>query len=592
MELFVCHPSNGLGDKRSSNASSREKESLHRCRPPIPDRCVKVVVLLSFADGRDESSLAGLPCLVIDEILQYLQVPDLAALSRTSKALRHHAHPRLYRQAHDYCLAKDELEAKKKAYLHYKEYPAIVTLNDLVSPTRLSRLEMTFASSPHYARLSTAHCATKVSSFIKMWSQGYLSSVKGLSLDLWYSTGSRLQSTLVHSPANTSITQLTLVTRGRQEARAVFSVLGLLYRLQALQKLTLDLAPRNELELEPIQVREFIKETNCQQLRHLVTRGTTALVNPLEFLPNLKIYEVLFDNHRVDRDIQMNLYPSMAEGRTWLEDVAVLTSLRNAKVLFRYQRGLIRANMLRSLPGMGPRDHYRQHFQWMWLSEARLTGELALDLWALPGIEGIPLLKMASSLKFPNLAFPNNVPDLAIRLLISNEFGNQAMESLPTYTSSIDVRIDSEKLEHPDIISKTVSKLANLRRLILRFGPVRIVLEQLVDGSPIPVTYCSFPHFFLDIEDRIPGRVVLTDHQGDAHFRHIEVYKFDSTTGWWVAKGDDRDYEDIWHDYTPPVGSPLIKIENMFRAFREKNKKLEQVVGYIYGTNQFSWEVV
>ena len=129
--------------------------------------------------------------------------------------------------------------------------------------------------------------------------------------------------------------------------------------------------------------------------------------------------------------------------------------------------------------------------------------------------------------------------------------------------------------------------------MILRFCPERITLEQPAEGLPDPVTF-NFPRFFLDIEDqdRLPNTVVLTDHNGYANTCPIEVYKFDSTTGWWVAKWDNRDYKKIWHDYTPSVDSRLIKIEEMFRAFREKNEKLEQVVGYIYGTILFSFEIV
>src|SRR5579859_2061833 len=168
-----------------------------------------------------------------------------------------------------------------------------------------------------------------------------------------------------------------------------------------------------------------------------------------------------------------------------------------------YQHGLIWSNMLRQLDAVvGPQDHFRQLFPWMWLCNARISGKLTLDLWRLPVQLKIRLLDTARSMKF----LPGKLPELAIRWSIFNEeceFANQAIEFFPTYTSSIDIYIGHRNLDHAEILSKGVSKLANLRRLILRFLTEPITPEQPAAGLPAnPVTY-GFPHF-LDIEDHLP----------------------------------------------------------------------------------------
>jgi len=214
-----------------------------------------------------------------------------------------------------------------------------------------------------------------------------------------------------------------------------------------------------------------------------------------------------------------------------------------------------------------------------------------------------------------------NATALAVRLRISNKDSNHAINYIPENTSTLDILL--EKRDDPELISNTVSRLGNLRQLVLRFfleyfpseiihlgpvnpGPVNpgpVNPELSVPGLLFPppeglVSPLTLGHqrSFLGAEGRPEHDIVLTDNNRTSMCSdvRVDVYKFDSRTGWWVTGPalDDDSQMGIWHSYNPPLESRVKRIELVFKDFLERNAKLEQVVGYIYGIRGYPLDIV
>ena len=574
-------------------------------------------------------SLANLPSLVMGEILQYLRVPDLAALCATSKALRHNVHPRLYLLAHDYCTFKDNL-AKRAGLFRLWRLKVVTGVRVHFRPptvTRQDKLRTTFTSNPHYARLTKTHCVRSQGLFTKMWSRGDLSSVEHLHLDLCQARARRtLETNLVRSlPLNSSITQLTLTVhkqRRHWEKGATDILLGLLHQLSELRKLTLDAIQLHE-EAEPgiveLELIRSMQAVNCKHLRYLCTVGTPYLIYPLDFLPNLKVYEVRLDF--VEGVPQRVSFSKYRRERIALSN-SVLCRIREAKVVFLCQHGFIwqitmghavcQAQYADIVRWMLDCDYKAQASpEFLYSSKSPKSDPYRLDITIFPDRVGARFLALARS-----SSCVRNATALAVRLRISNKDSNHAINHIPENTSTLDILL--EKRDDPELISNTVSRLGNLRQLVLRFfleyfpseiihlGPVNpgpVNPELSVPGLLFPppeglVSPLTLGHqrSFLGAEGRPEHDIVLTDNNRTSMCSdvRVDVYKFDSRTGWWVTGPalDDDSQMGIWHSYNPPLESRVKRIELVFKDFLERNAKLEQVVGYIYGIRGYPLDIV
>jgi len=115
------------------------------------------------------------------------------------------------------------------------------------------------------------------------------------------------------------------------------------------------------------------------------------------------------------------------------------------------------------------------------------------------------------------------------------------------------------------------------------------------EGLVSPLTL-GHQRSFLGAEGRPEHDIVLTDNNRSSMCSDVkvDVYKFDSRTGWWVTGPalDDDSQMGIWHAYNPPLESRVKRIELVFKGFLERNAKLEQVVGYIYGIRGYPLDIV
>ena len=593
-------------------------------------------------------SLANLPSLVIGEILQYLRVPDLAALCATSKALRHHVHPLLYLLAHDYCTFKDNLAKKAGLFRLWRVTREHLAVTGPPAVTRQDKLRTTFTSNPHYARLTKTHCVRSQGLFTKMWSRGDLSSVEHLHLDLCQVRGRTLETNFVRSlPLNTSITQLTLTVhkpRRHWEKGATNILLGLLHQLSALRKLTLDVIQLHE-EAEPeiveLELIRSMKAVNCKHLRWLGTVGTPYLIYPLDldFLPNLKVYEV-----RLDYEGDQERIPKYGLTAHVGSAPSVLRRLWEAKVVFLCQHRFIWDRTI-GLALCHNQIQYDRMVQWMldcdykyflYSSKSLKSEPYRLDISRVSDRTGARFLTLARS-----SSCVRNATALAVRLRISDNDSNHAINYIPENTSTLDILL--EKRDDPELISNTVSRLGSLRQLVLRFfppsqiinlavnlahvnlgpltdlGPLNLGPLNLVNLGPVnpgplnpelSVPGLLFPppeglvspltlghqRSFLGAEGRLEHDIVLTDNNRNSMSSdvRVDVYKFDSRTGWWVTGPalDDDSQMGIWHSYNPPLESRVKRIELVFKDFLERNAKLEQVVGYIYGIRGYPLDIV
>jgi hypothetical protein len=100
----------------------------------------------------------------------------------------------------------------------------------------------------------------------------------------------------------------------------------------------------------------------------------------------------------------------------------------------------------------------------------------------------------------------------------------------------------------------------------------------------------DFPHVFLGIT-AYPERFV--DHIDPGRQYRVDAYKFNSRTGW-RATGKDIDgtLAGTWRELWGDLPSSLGRIEEVFRGLLRSNGNLEDVTGYIYGTDNFSLKIV
>jgi hypothetical protein len=497
----------------------------------------------------------------MDEIVCLLEVPQLAALCLTCNSLRFHAHPRLYRLAHNYCsnIDKDKSIGPK---------------------SRLPKLEKPFSVRPKYAQFIRKHTAVKQWVFNKMWSSKSLGSLEHLYFP-WLSHWSvtKLEHAMSRLRLDISITEMTIVTSSGENGDYEITLLLLssLYLFRGLRKLNLNLRDRDP---SKIKLDDFLSDIECPQLEHLVLVGTPTIFYALEFLPNLKYYEVLFEDQLFEAN------PSEKEGWDWTHDLIVLYRLRKANVKFRYGPGICSELLELTYHEVQLYDHSRQIIPWMLESHycfhktGNKTDPYSLDLVWFDAEIRTRVLDVANSLPF-------NTDIATVRIEILADDTKPFHHLLPPNVSTLDLLFD-EKLDTPDIIDSTISKLPHLRHLILRFPAEAIDEIHLV--SPLLATR-RFPRFFFGLNALPFCQINLTDKRGRRiGWAHVDCYKFSSKTGWWAAGLELHKKPGVWCDLGVP-GPTLCRIDQQFTRFMSRNSRLE-VTAYLYGCDDFPLDIV